>query len=276
MIRLAEPGEVHEKRDHTRIGGSKAGHCRMEIWLDAHGHEPEPFPEQARRTVEIGVAVETLMFNGLTFVEDDGTKRTIGRWWDSLGVLKDPISGNKLDPSDWILSDYQREVDVDGWKGHIDAIGHWKTPLVNRAVLIDCKTTQGYGYERVLKGQDLLKDPFMREYVYQMNFYMEGLRRAGVPVEEAILLFFNKEKSNCVYRTIAYSPDLVTEALERLSWANSGAEPVPDWDWPDKAVLPLRCRYCSQRVNCAGMRGMVLTEFHNREGTLMVKAERGI
>lgn len=265
-VRLATEGETAPARDPTKIGGSKSGHCRMEIWLDSHGYEPLPFPEKARRTVEIGHAVELLMFNGLAMEDANGDKRVIGNWFKDLGVIKDSESGMKIDTSKVKISESQLMVEVQGFLGHIDAVAE----IDGKEYLLDCKTTAGFGYDRAKDG-DLLKDVFAREYVFQMQFYMHGLRLQGRNIENAILLYFNKEQSSCMFRLIPFDPALVEECIERLSWANVDSEPTPDFAWELNKVIPLRCRYCSQRDNCASMRGLALEEFHNKQGTLLTK-----
>jgi hypothetical protein len=71
-------------------------------------------------------------------------------------------------------------------------------------------------------------------------------------IDAMMLIYFNKEQSKLMMRVIDYSPVIIKEIDERLSWASSPLQPKPDCAWEFGKPLPLRCTYCAQKQNCAG------------------------
>lgn len=265
---LAPAGEAmnEELNEKTRpaVSGSMALHCRQEIWLSAHGYAKEDAQPGANRTFDLGHMVEAAMFQSAKFisVDDDGNleERIIGPWWDKnnpgyVGEIRDNKTGKTIQADMSQLSGFQRVVSFMGYKGHIDCL----LKLDTGTYVADCKTTQGFGYDRALTN-DLLTDVFAREYVGQLHFYMAGLRAEGEDITGAVLIYFNKEQSKVMARFVDYDESIVTELKERLSWAKNEAEPVPDWEWIKGTAIPLRCGYCSFRQSCAQVRGLNLTQ----------------
>lgn len=230
-----------------------AGHCRMEIWLRAIGSEELPVLPNVQRTFDIGHLVERAMFDGFAGALV-GNEPDIPPWWPQIEEVVDYEKGTSIVPAYWDLvpGSRQKEVELDGFVGHIDAlVSNGKGPIG----LLDCKTAPSLTWDRNLKG-DLLANPFSREYVLQLHWYRAAL---GVPaVDWMALLYVNKENSKVMMRVVDYDPDLEAEAKERLSWAKSGAEPTPDWVWDKAKPIPLRCGYCSFKDSCAEMRGVEL------------------
>jgi hypothetical protein len=236
------------------ISGSMALHCRAELFLNAHGYKGEPILPGTQRTFDVGTIIEAVMLRGVLLGDlEDENGIVIVPWWKNLGEVKDAASGRSFTAADCKLSDFQREVTFAGVKGHLDAL----VDIDGLTYVLDVKTTQNFGYKRHLTG-DLLEDPFAREYVGQLHFYMAGLIAEGVPIAGGVLLFFNKEQSHVMCRFVDYDQSVVDEIEQRLKAANGKQFPTPDWVWREGEEIPLRSRYCSQKHNCAKMRGFVL------------------
>lgn len=240
--------------------------CRMRLWLSGHGYENEPVTPTAQRTFDIGHLAEAAMFDGITV----GTE-THGPWWPSLGEIRDNDRGVTLNPLEWDVIDRQREVSLGGYNGHIDGLLKHKTD--GTIILPDMKTASSFGYEKSLKGD--LSDPsspFSRGYVGQLHAYRLGLIADGVDVSAMILLYFSKEQSKVSFRHIDHNPEIDAEILERLSWAKSPMEPTPDYEWKAREPVPLACGYCSQRTNCASIRGFSLEMEFSKRGAPVWRA----
>ena len=264
--------------DRPPVSGSMAGHCRLEIWLAAHGYEKEPVQPGAQRTFDLGHIIEAAMFRGVDVptgnikpVLDgvDGTEtgwnteetQRVGPWWPNLGEVKDHATGQSFDAADATVTGYQREVAFAGYAGHIDGI----LAIPSGRYVLDCKSTQGFGYDRNL-ASSLLQDPFASEYVKQLHFYIQGLKDEGEAIEGGVLVYFNKENSQVCARFVPYDPAIVEEIRERLSWAKNEAEPEPDWKWEKGSEVPLRCRYCSLKQSCSGVRGIPIELGFTKKG----------
>ncbi len=247
---------------------SMAGHCRMALYLDSHGYQKEEPTPQAYRTFGFGHLAEKAMFDG--FPAGSVTEEAIGPWFFQEAQLRDNASGITMNPSEWTVTDRQREVELHGYKGHIDALLRHKGDGV--VLLPDMKTASSFGYDKSLTS-DLLDNPFSRQYVFQLHAYRAGLLAQGETIHGMILLYLNKEQSRLSFRNITHQPWIDEEIAERLSWAKANAEPTPDWPWTPREALPLLCSYCNQRTNCAAIRGMSLTqEFNKRNGNPIWKA----
>ena len=251
--------------ERPAVSLSMALKCRSFIWLNGHGYAQEEPTQTAGRTFGIGHLAEAAMFDGIKIDED----HTVGPWWETLEEITDNSHGVKIKPSEWDVIDRQREVEVDGFKGHID--GLLKHKIDGTVLLVDMKTTGGFGYDRNLKG-DLNESPFSRGYVGQLHAYRLGLLAQGQRVDGMLLLYFNKEQSKVMFRYIDYDPAIDAEIHERLSWANATAEPTPDYEWTRGQPVGLACSYCSQRPNCAIVRGMGLALEFNKKGSPVWRA----
>lgn len=233
---------------------SQALHCRMEIWLNSQGQTPEPHKPGTLRTFDVGNMVEAAFF--------DGTGTGAGRpWFFDAEEIKDPAGGYSIKTDLWTIEGRQREVTLFGYKGHVDAL------LVNvngsGTILVDLKTSSGFGYDRAMTG-NLMDSPFSREYVGQLHAYRAGLELQKQAVDLMALIYFNKEQSKLMMRIIDHDKDITSEAIERLSWAQSKAAPKPDWEWKPGEKIPLRCGYCAQKLNCAKARGSTLRAFSKK------------
>lgn len=250
-----------ERRERPAISGSMAGHCRMEIWLLGHGRQREEVHAGAQRTFDLGFIIEAAMLRGVEVDAGLPEPITVGPWFPNVGTVRDLVTGQSFESSEAVVTDFQREVQFAGYGGHIDGILH----LPTGAYVLDVKTTQGFGYDRY-KTSNLALDPFAKEYVAQLHFYMQGLIDAGEPIVGGLLLFFNKEQSQVMARFVEYDPAIVENIRERLSWATRDAEPEPDWVWTKGLELPLRCGYCMVREACSEIRGLRLEQSYKKNG----------
>lgn len=252
----------------------------MRIWLKGHGYQPEPTQPTTQRTFDYGDCIEWLMFNGLTIPShhDDSGFKEAGNWWKKTDVLTDPKTGQFFRPPDIEIVDRQLEVNVGPFKGHIDGwglitllTGDPDTEEKDAApTLTDVKSANGWSFDRAKYEpfeditpfedvQQMKHNVFSREYVITQNGYMAGLQERGINTQRGALVYVNKEIGQIMFRLLRFRPELVEEGKERLSWANSEAEPKPDWDWKKGSDIPLRCGYCEQKINCGQVRGLPLT-----------------
>lgn len=243
------------------ISGSMCGHCRVEIWLLAHGGVREEVLPGTQRTFDLGFIVEAAMLRSITVDIGLPAAVEVGPWFPHLGEVRDPATGKSFDTGESLVTDFQKEVSFAGYKGHIDGI----LRLSTGNYLLDVKTTQGHGFKRH-KTNNLMLDPFAREYVCQLHFYMQGLMDEGYEIHGGMLLFYNKENSQVMARFVDYDPVLVAEIKERLSWATKEGEPEPDWAWSRGSDIPMRCGYCGVKEACAELRGLSLGKRINKNG----------
>jgi hypothetical protein len=243
-----------EKAARPLLSGSMALKCRRMLWLKAHGAPEEPILPGTQRTFDLGILAEAAMLHGV-----DLPAGRIYPWWGNLGAVRDHAADIFFLANESPISDFQREVSFAGITGHIDAL----VKINGQTFVLDVKTTQGFGYNRHKTG-DLMADPFAREYVGQLHFYMAGLKAEGVEIAGGILLFFNKLQSQVMARFVAYDESIVAEIIARLDSAKLELPPKPDWDWEVGEKIPLRCSYCSLKTPCAESRGVAL--LHNTNG----------
>lgn len=271
MIKAAEaklfPVELKDRKDsqieRPPVSLSMAGHCRMEIWLAAHGYPKEAALPGTQRTFDKGHVDEILMFDGIYCHDpESGTTDMRGPWWKTLGVIVDYSTGEQLNTEILSVQNRQDEVELFGLKGHIDGIIGPEPMLV-----VDCKSMPGLTFKKNLSG-NLMENPFSRENVFQVRMYVEavGLKYPGIKVDGGILLLYNRENSRVAFRRIPNDPAILEEGKERLAWADSPAEPVPDWEWVTGMPIPLRCSYCAFRAPCAETRGKLLELQTTRDG----------
>jgi len=253
------------KTERPPVSLSQALHCRMEIWLNAHGFKPESVQPGTQRTFDVGNMVEAAFFDG--DMTEDGRP-----WFYGQPEILDPVGGWKLVTSEFKLEGHhrQREVSLWGLKGHLDNL------LVRKkdgfTILPDMKTASGFSYDRAAKG-DLSENVFSREYLGQLHVYRRALEEEGQRVDLMCLIYFNKEQSQLMVRFVKYEDAIVKEAEERLAWRLSEAAPPPDWEWKAGDLLPLRCGYCSQKANCALQRAMSLDMTFKKTGAPMWTAK---
>lgn len=245
-----------KKTKRPPVSLSMAGHCRMELWLAGHEREPEPVDVRTQRIFDVGHLTESAVFDTVRIWDPETqSAHEIGPWWPTLGELYDPSSGEMIDLTKTEANDRQREVEVAGLKGHIDAI----TRVGGEFFVVDTKTMGSMSWKYSQK-KDYATDVFGKEYLSQQVMYMEGLRLGGgVAPKRAFLLCYNRDTLEFYVRFLDYDQAVVADGVERLSWAKSEQAPEPDHQWSRGQQIPLRCGYCNFKVSCADYRGEKLS-----------------
>ena len=139
----------------------------------------------------------------------------------------------------------QTEINVDGVKGHVDAIID--------GVLVDAKSASPYGYQKLVKGTVFEDDPF--GYVAQLSGYADvltpGKPAAWLAVEKVsgdiavVDLPLSKIKENPPAPRIAH----LREVLASPEPPPFCYQPVPD-GVKGNMKLPTACSYCKWKHRC--------------------------
>lgn len=143
------------------------------------------------------------------------------------------------------VKDEQREIEVDGVKGHIDAIID--------GTVVDLKSASSFGYKKFEAGTVEQDDPF--GYVAQLAGYASEL----TPGEDAAWWAVDKSSGdNCITTlsktTIKYhNPKERIEHLKEVLKSEEPPElcyePVPDGK-SGNLKLPTPCSYCKYKYRC--------------------------
>ena len=143
------------------------------------------------------------------------------------------------------VTDEQREVEVDGVTGHIDAIID--------GTVVDAKSASPYGYKKFENGTVAQDDPF--GYVDQLSGYNDVLN----PGKEAAWLAIDKVDGSICVSTL---PDMVMkhhkpqpriahlkEVISRDEPPSRCYESVPDGK-SGNMKLAMGCSYCAHKFRC--------------------------
>ena len=141
-----------------------------------------------------------------------------------------------------VVKDQQKEVKLEGVKGHIDAIID--------DVLVDVKSASDYSFKKFKNGTLFEDDPF--GYLGQISSYMEALN-----LDEGAFLAFNK---NTGAITLLEIDELMTiNASSRIKHLKKviKQKTAPDRCYGDEEygtsgnrVVNNNCNYCEYRVDC--------------------------
>lgn len=248
---------------------SQSGHCKLALWLEHHYPETKlPILPGTQRTFDMGHMVEKMFFEQVEIRGRTGPE-LIGDWWNQIELIEDHVTGWRLYPSQWPVTQRQLEVSIGELKGHIDGAidadvemmrggDAQEGKLVERWVL-DVKSAAGFQWDRATFTEDLMEDVFLREYVRAQNLYVLAYReQEKIEAAGSCLVFFNKEQSKVSARFLRFDEVIAADALNRLLAGTSTEEPMPDWEWKKDTELPLRCSYCDFKQGCADTRGMIL------------------
>lgn len=251
--------------------------------LFGSGHKASP-----DNVKELAAAMATHVENALAQREPRGTLRAsiIGTqckrklWYDvnkpELAEGFDPwtklkfLYGNLLEEiilflaqeSGHSVEKRQAEVDVNGVKGHIDAVVD--------GVVTDVKSASGFGINKFKNHELRNDDPF--GYIKQITFYKEGMRDdPSVSIKgEAAFLAVDKSNGQLVLDSYRIS-DQDTRDLKRdveESIALVASDDLPDRgfsDVPDGASgnrkLCTQCSYCPYKDSCwPGLRKYIYSQ----------------
>lgn len=154
------------------------------------------------------------------------------------------------------VTDEQREVEVNGVKGHIDAIID--------GVVVDVKSASPYGYKKFETDTVTQDDPF--GYVDQLSGYAHEL----TPGEPAAWVAFDKVAGDICVSYLGpvvidhHQPKPRIEELKEVIAEDTPPEPcyepVPDGK-SGNMKLPTGCSYCAHKFRCCEDRGIKLRAF---------------
>lgn len=204
------------RREGGSIRFSALGKPNRQIWMDAH---PDPKNEEA-------MPAKTYL------------KFLYGDVIEQLYLYLAKEAGHSV-------TDEQREIEVDGIKGHIDAIID--------GTVVDVKSASSYGYTKFATNTVEQDDPF--GYVAQLAGYASVL----TPDKEAAWWAVDKSSGdNCISElskmTIKYHQpaERIAELKEVVSSDTPPDlcyEPVPDGK-SGNMKLPVGCSYCKHKFRC--------------------------
>lgn len=201
--------EKREKEKHIRL--SQVGKPLRQIWYGAKGYDGEDF-------------------DGPTYI-----KFLYGNILEELLICLSKLSGHEV-------SDEQKELEVDGVKGHQDA-------RVD-GTLVDFKSASNFSFKKFTTSELQKNDPF--GYIYQLSAYAKDKRD-----EEAAWVVINKQTGELatVYLHSMEMPDVSTK-IEKIKDAIKKDDPPPRCyaDIPDGASgnrkLDFGCVYCNYKLLC--------------------------
>src|SRR5450631_2735795 len=104
-----------------------------------------------------------------------------------------------MDPSEWIVSDRQTEIEAYGFRGHCDAL---LTHKDNGSVLLPDSKAVGCTSYKMSLTSDLNNSPFAREYVGQLHAYRKGFLAKGQRIDGMLLIYYNVCSSEIMFRHI--------------------------------------------------------------------------
>jgi len=204
---------LKEKPRTTRnLRLSSIGRPTRQLWYDKNSkEEPRPLEPSTRIKFLYGHILEDLL------------------------ILFCKLAGHKV-------TDQQKQVDVEGIKGHQDC-------MIDD-VLVDCKSASGRSFEKFAKKTLYSDDPF--GYIAQISAYAEGNG-----VDEAAFLAIDKQHGH-ICLTPVHSLEMIN-AKERIKYLKG----IMDKDTPPDrcySVLPdgssgnrklaIGCLYCPHKRTC--------------------------
>ena len=204
---------LKEKPRTTRnLRLSSIGRPTRQLWYDKNSkEEPRPLEPSTRIKFLYGHILEDLL------------------------ILFCKLAGHKV-------TDQQKQVDVEGIKGHQDC-------MIDD-VLVDCKSASGRSFEKFAKKTLYSDDPF--GYIAQISAYAEGNG-----VDEAAFLAIDKQHGH-ICLTPVHSLEMIN-AKERIKYLKGimDKDTPPDRcysDLPDGSSgnrkLAIGCLYCSHKRTC--------------------------
>jgi hypothetical protein len=138
----------------------------------------------------------------------------------------------------------QAEVEVDGVKGHADA--------VIDGVTVDCKSASSYSFNKFVSGAFVTSDPF--GYISQLSGYKYALG-----TERAGFLVADKVHGDICFAEVSGEVLAANEPSDRIQHLREvlSNEVEPEKCYPDKPegvsgnrVLDVSCSYCAFKQHC--------------------------
>ena len=214
----SELGTVIEQamaQSNSRQGGLRASNigkpCRRQLWFDCHGFEGEDLAPHTKLKFLYGHVIEALL----------------------LFLAKE--AGHKV-------TDAQKEVEIDGIKGHMDA--------KIDGVLVDVKSASTYSFKKFKEGTLPQDDAF--GYIPQLAFYNQADYVSG---QTAAFLAMDKQNGHICAYAPSNLPDMKLK-VPQIKAEMEGDQPpdrpyvgVPDGKSGNQ-ILGVECRYCAHKFNC--------------------------
>lgn len=208
-----------EREERSTLRLSQIGKCLRQQYYSIMGYEAEPLNPRAKMTFLFGDIIEAVV------------------------VALAKASGVEL-------VDQQREVNIDGVKGHIDGIVKDDGNLY----LFECKSMSDASFKQLLnKG---LTDDF--GYLTQCNVYMHALG-----IGRAFLVAVNKNTGHITEVEIEKDEKLIKNAIDNIKilrqylakeeMPERKYEPVDEVKFRKKTgrkILPFNCAYCGYKLHC--------------------------
>ena len=220
-----------EKPEQKNLRVSSLGKCLRQQFYSIKGYEGEVINPRAKMTFLFGDIVEAVV------------------------VALAKASGVEL-------IEQQKEVVIDGVKGHID--GLIKTP--EGISLFECKSMSDASFKNLTSSG--LGDDF--GYLTQVNMYMYALG-----LDRAYLVAVNKNTGHVEEVEIPRDEELIEKTLNNISVLRSCLEsdilPPRKYELIDEVVrnketgrkiLPFQCSYCAYRQHCYSN---LIQEFKNNK-----------
>lgn len=184
--------------------------CTRALWYDIKGtHDPEPLSPQTKLKFMIGDVVEAVI---LYLVKEAGHS----------------------------VEDQQKEVQIEGIRGHIDA-------RID-GVLTDVKSSSSYGMKKFKNGTLPKDDPF--GYISQISGYANALGD-----DKGMFLAFDKSSGELA----TYTHHDLEDTSERIQAVRTALDEEFPPDRPFKSVLDrpskrqklaINCSYCAHKKEC--------------------------
>jgi len=206
--------------------------CSRSLWFEIKSDaEPEPLLPQTKLKFMMGDIVEALV----------------------LYLAKE--AGHTV-------SDQQKEIEIDGIKGHLDAVIDGE--------LVDVKSASSFGMKKFKDGSLAEDDPF--GYVSQISGYANALGK-----KSGTFLAFDKSSGElCTYthNDIENTSDRIANLKDVMSKDQPPDRPfesVPDRQ-SGRRKLGINCSYCSFKETCWSDKGLDL-KFKSGRPVFFVKGE---
>jgi len=140
------------------------------------------------------------------------------------------------------VRDMQREVELNGIKGHIDAVVD--------GVVTDAKSSSSYGFRKFDRGELFTNDPF--GYVYQISGYMQAM-----DMDRGAFLAIDKQYGDLALLPIEEMDTLdASKRIDELRDILANKKEPPERCYDDEIEdngnrsLGSECRWCNHKYNC--------------------------
>ena len=199
-----------ENGTRTTLRASNIGKpCDRQLWFDVNGFEGEEPAPHAKIKFLYGHVIEALL----------------------LFLARE--AGHTVESA-------QEEVEIDGIKGHMDA--------VIDGVLVDVKSAATFSFQKFKDGTLPTDDPF--GYIDQLSFY-----RQGKGTERAAFLAMDKQHGHLAlfepkrFRDVKPRIKHLKKTVKEHDMPARGFHDIPEGKSGNRG-LGVECRYCAHKFNC--------------------------